>query len=124
MQVARNHPRCGVCSVKLVKNGTTSAGHTRWRCRACGASCVRSRADVTWRAQLTAFIDWLLGAASQRSHGGGTERSFRDGTGWCWNIEVPQPTVSGEVYPTIMLDGTYMQGWCLLIAFSGKRVLG
>lgn len=23
-----------------------------------------------------------------------------------------------------MLDGTYLQGWCLLIAFSGQHVLG
>lgn len=85
---------------------------------------MRSRIDVTRRAQLTSFIDWLLSPVSQRHHGGGTGRSFRATTGWCWNIEVPQPTVTGEVYPTVMLDGTYLQGWCLLIAFSGQHVLG
>ena len=96
----------------------------RWRCKACGASCVRSRIDVTRRAQLAWFVDWLLGTASQRSRGGGTGRSFRASTRWCWNIEVPQPTLTGEVLPTVMLDGTYFQGWCLLIAFSGSHVLG
>ena len=124
MQVARNYPRCGVCGAKLVRNGTTSAGRVRWRCKACGASCVRSRVDVTRRAQLAWFVDWLLGTASQRSRGGGTGRSFRASTRWCWNIEVPQPTLTGEVLPTVMLDGTYFQGWCLLIAFSGSHVLG
>ncbi|MGQ7785744.1 transposase-like zinc-binding domain-containing protein, partial [Nesterenkonia sp. K-15-9-6] len=27
-----NQPVCGVCGTKLVKNGKTSAGRTRWRC--------------------------------------------------------------------------------------------
>lgn len=123
MQVARNHPRCGVCGTKLVKNGTTSAGRTRWRCKACGASTVRSRVDVTRRAQLDRFVGWLLNPSPQCSLGG-TGRSFRASTAWCWNVEVPQPTVTGEVLPTVMLDGTYLQGWCLLIAFSGQHVLG
>lgn len=123
MQVARNYPLCGVCGAKMVKNGRTSAGRTRWRCRACGASSVQRRGDVTRRAQLDRFIDWVLGSASQRSLGG-TGRSFRASTAWCWNIEIPQPRVTGEVLDSVMLDGTYLQGWCLLIAFSGDHVLG
>ncbi|MGB3886413.1 transposase-like zinc-binding domain-containing protein, partial [Gordonia sp. (in: high G+C Gram-positive bacteria)] len=38
MSGSRNSPVCGVCANKLVKNGTTSAGRTRWRCKHCGAS--------------------------------------------------------------------------------------
>lgn len=123
MQVARNHPRCGVCGAKLVKNGTTSAGRTRWRCKACGASTVQRRGDVTRRAELDRFVGWVLSSAPQRSLGG-TGRSFRASTAWCWNIEVIQPITTGEILPTVMLDGTYLQGWCLLIAFSGQHVLG
>lgn len=123
MQVARNHPCCGVCGKKLVKNGTTSAGRTRWRCKACGASTVRSRVDVTRRAELASFVDWILGPTPQRSRGG-TGRSFRASTAWCWNVAVPQPVTTGEVFDWVMLDGTYLQGWCLLIAFAGKHVLG
>lgn len=123
MQVARNRPRCEVCDAKLVKNGTTTAGRTRWRCKACGASAVRNRVDLTRRAQLDAFIDWVLGSAPQRSFGG-TGRSFRATTRWCWNILVAQPSVTGEVFSTVMLDGTYLQGWCLLIAYNGRHVLG
>lgn len=33
-----NQPRCEACADKLVKNGATSAGRTRWRCRRCAAS--------------------------------------------------------------------------------------
>ncbi len=85
---------------------------------------VRHRVDVTRRAELAAFIQWVLGPASQRRRGGGTGRSFRASTTWCWNIEVPQPVVTGEVFPVVMLDGTYLQGWCLLIAYNGTHVLG
>ncbi|WP_416375677.1 transposase-like zinc-binding domain-containing protein, partial [Neomicrococcus lactis] len=36
MPVASHRPRCGVCDCVLVKNGKTSAGRTRWRCKSCG----------------------------------------------------------------------------------------
>lgn len=122
MQVARNHPRCGVCGSKLVKNGRTTAGRTRWRCKNCGASATQSRPDITRKAELTAFHQWLLGTASQRSLDGGTGRSFRATTAWCWNIPVPHPLPTGEVDQVLMVDGTYLQGWCLLIASNGHHV--
>ena len=34
-------------------------GRTRWRCKTCGASTVRRRVDVTRRAHLALFINWL-----------------------------------------------------------------
>lgn len=124
MQVARNHPWCGVCGSKLVKNGVTSSGRTRWRCKTCGASSTQSRPDITHRAELTAFHQWVLGSASQRSLDGGTGRSFRSSTSWCWRIRVPRPVVTGEIDRVLMLDGTYLQDWCLLIAFTGQYVRG
>jgi len=36
---------------------------------------------------------------------------------------VPQPVVTGEIYGQIIVDGTYFQGWCLLIAHNGKHVI-
>lgn len=122
MQVARNHPRCGVCGSKLVKNGKTTTGRTRWRCKTCGASATQSRPDITRKAELTAFHQWLLGNASQRSLDSGTGRSFRATTTWCWNIQVPHPSPTGEVDEVLMVDGTYLQGWCLLIASNGTHV--
>lgn len=49
---------------------------------------------------------------------------MRATTAWCWNIQVPQPAVTGEILASVMLDGTYFQGWCLLIAYCGQHVLG
>ncbi|WP_328821739.1 IS1249 family transposase [Nesterenkonia haasae] len=120
----RNHPLCDVCGTKLVKNRTTSAGRTRWRCKHCGASATQSRPDVTRRADLEAFLNWLPGKDSQRQADGGTGRSFRARIAWCWDIEVPQPTPTGEVHRQIIVDGTYFQGWCVLIAFTGSHVIG
>jgi hypothetical protein len=51
-------------------------------------------------------------------------RSFRRKTAWCWDIEVPQPEPTGEVHRQIIVDGTYLQGWCVLIAHNGSHVIG
>ncbi|EFM44486.1 hypothetical protein HMPREF0277_0463 [Corynebacterium accolens ATCC 49726] len=42
----KNRPRC-YCGGDTKRNGTTSKGTTRWRCKACGASVNKSRPDVT-----------------------------------------------------------------------------
>ncbi|WP_436627492.1 IS1/IS1595 family N-terminal zinc-binding domain-containing protein [Brevibacterium renqingii] len=63
MSNPRNHPTCGVCANKLVKNGKTSTGRTRWRCQPCGASTTQARADITRKAVFQAFLNWLLGTA-------------------------------------------------------------
>ena len=121
MSNPRNHPHCGVCENRLVKNGKTSAGRTRWRCKLCGASTTRTRTDITRKAEFTSFIDWLT---STRSRGdfATSARTFNRHTQWCWNVA---PTVSptGEIHDQIMLDGTYFNGWCVLIAHTGEHVI-
>lgn len=79
---------------------------------------------MTAKAQLNEFIGWLLGKDSQRVADGGTGRSFRARTSWCWQIDVPQSAPTGEVHRQIIVDGTYFQDWCVLIAFDGTHVLG
>lgn len=106
-----------------MKNGTTSAGRTRWRCRTCGASTTQHRPDITRRAQLTAFHTWILGTTPQGTSLS-TRRQFRRDTSWCWNIPVPQPINTGEIHDVLMIDGTYLQGWRLLIAYTGTHVTG
>lgn len=117
----RNHPRCGVCANKLVKNGKTTAGRTRWRCKHCGASTTQSRIDITRKAEFTDFLTWLTGTTRQ---GGTTEsgRTFRHRVAWCWNVR-PTITPTGETHDQIMLDGTYFNGWCVLIAHTGGHVI-
>lgn len=111
-----------LCGGRLKKNGTTSAGRTRWRCTACGSSSTRTRPDVTRRAQLERFRGWLLGKATQ-SETGTSARTFRRDHAWCWNV-VPETTVTGEVYDEIQIDGIYLDaGWCCLIAITSGKVI-
>ena len=122
MSGPRNSPTCGVCGHKLVKNGTTSAGRTRWRCKSCGASATRSRPDITRKAELDKFLAWLLQGRAPTDLSS-SARTFRRETRWCWNIQVPLPAPTTEPHTLLMLDGTYFQCWCLLIAFDGQYVV-
>lgn len=122
MSDARNAPTCGVCDRKLVKNGTTSAGRTRWRCKNCGASSTQTRPDITRKAQLDRFHSWLLNNRPQTEMSP-SARTFRRETAWCWNIKVPPPPPPADPAPILLLDGTYFQKWCLLIAFDGRHVV-
>ena len=68
------------------------------------------------------FHSWLLGAGSRIERG--LSRADRRDMAWCWNVPVPSPEVTGEVYVALMADGTYFQDWCLIVAFNGKHVIG
>ncbi|MGW0018563.1 IS1249 family transposase [Rhodococcus sp. NPDC003382] len=122
MSATRNSPLCGVCGAKLVKNGTTTAGRTRWRCKTCGASTTQSRPDITRKAQLNAFRAWLLDGHTP-TQVASSARTFRRDTSWCWNIEIPPPTPAPTPADLVILDGTYFQSWCLLIATDGHHVI-
>lgn len=115
---------CIICHSRLKKNGTTSKGTQRWRCITCNASTVFKREDTTARNQLTGFVTWLMSKHSQAEFGGGTGRTFRHQTAWCWNVH-PYLHHTGEVFDEIQVDGIYLrQGWCLLIAIAHGRVIG
>ena len=122
MALPANRALCQVCAHPLVRNGTTSAGRTRWRCKHCGASTTRTRTEITAAAQMNAFHNWLLGRSTQSAHGG-TGRSFRAATAWCWNITVPPIEPTGLIADQVMIDGTYFNGWCVLIAFNTTHVI-
>lgn len=72
---------------------------------------------------MVAFVAWLLGKTAQKDLPG-SERSFRRRIAWCWNIPVPQPAVTGEIYRQIIVDGTYFSSWCVLVAHNGRHVIG
>lgn len=48
--------------------------------------------------------------------------TFRRRTAWCWNV-TPTIVPTGEIHHQIMLDGTYFNGWCVLIAHTGCHVI-
>lgn len=107
---------CGVCGRKLKKNGTNSAGRSRWRCPDCGTSSLRRRPDVTRKADFERFLKWLLGSSGQGAVGDASARSFRRDTAWCWNVE-PVTPVTGEIYDELQVEGVYLSSnWCCLIA--------
>ena len=48
----------------MKRNGTTSNGTTRWRCKICGASLTKQRSDITNAALFRAFIQHLTAGTS------------------------------------------------------------
>jgi hypothetical protein len=118
---------CVLCGGTLKRNGKTTAGSTRWRCKDCGASksVRRPRPDVARRHDLEAFLRWLLGKESQAQVDGTTTgRTLRRRIAWCWNV-VPQVPATGQIHDEVQLDGIYLSGgWCCLIAIAGGHVIG
>ena len=114
--------RCLLCDTKLVKNGKTAAGTQRWKCPTCGASSTRTREDVTRKHQLEKFLAWLLGKNSQTQSAGKQHRStFSRHTAWCWRVspELPKVTIPPKY---VIIDGTYIGSWCLLIATDERQI--
>lgn len=69
------------------------------------------------------FIKWLLEGYSVNQLGI-AKTSFTTKTAWCWQIEVPKPQVTGEIYDQILLDGIYLPyNWCLITATNGKQII-
>jgi hypothetical protein len=118
------HPgTCELCGGRLKRNGTTSAGRTRWRCTGCGASSTKARPDRTRRAEFDAFLTWLLGPVGQAAASAMSARTFRRKTAWCWLVE-PTITITGEIYDEIQIDGIYLSSkWCCLIALARGKVI-
>ena len=54
--------KCPSCGQPMKRNGKTSAGTQRWRCKSCGASATHS--NDTAARELEAFLGWLLGKGS------------------------------------------------------------
>lgn len=78
---------------------------------------------MTHRAELDAFLGWLLGSGTQAATALGSGRSFRRRTEWCWRVE-PQLPVTGEVYDEVQVDGMYLRSnWCILIASHRGQVI-
>src|SRR5690606_31778923 len=48
--------------------------------------------------------------------GTATGRTFRRDTAWCWDIQ-PRLGPAETIYHAVMVDGIWIGGWCLLIAF-------
>ncbi|MFZ8326789.1 hypothetical protein ACO1LK_13805, partial [Staphylococcus aureus] len=49
--------------------------------------------------------------------GSRSARAFRRDIAWCWDLE-PRLPVTGEVHEVILVDGIWIETWCLLIALT------
>ena len=103
----------------LKRNGVRN-GKVRWRCTKCTASHTRVRPDITRNADFDVFLAYVLGKNSQAQvDGTATGRTFRRRIKWCWDVPVPKPEPTGEIYEQLFLDGKRMPyGWVLLTAVN------
>lgn len=83
---------------------------------------MRRRPDVTGRAALAVFVNWVIGKATQiELDGTTTGRSFRRKIAWCWQVQPQLPIVS-TVPEFVTVDGIWIHGWCLLVAIDEHNI--
>ena len=112
----------------MKRNGTTTKGTTRWRCKQCGASRTKHRPDITNTAAFTQFINHCTTGTSLTTiahHAGCSPRTLQRRFTTFWLIDTPDPTTghTGRIYDQIFLDGTYTAAGCLIIAATVDHVI-
>ena len=113
-----NNPKCGACDAAMRRNGKTSSGAQRWRCKSCGASTTH-RIDRSAK-ELAAFLRWLFSNRRQEDFGR-SSRTFRRKAAKFWGIW-PLPSCTGEVHDVVFLDGIWVSGLVVLIACTREHV--
>lgn len=112
--------KCPSCGSQMKRNGKTSAGTQRWRCRACGASDVHKYDNEA--KELSCFLGWLLSKDTQLEMPG-QGRSFRRHAERFWPLW-PMPEVVDEIHRVVYVDGIYIaRDLVVLIACSDDHVL-
>lgn len=115
-----NNPRCGACGGSTKRNGTTSSGRRRFRCKRCGSS--QTRPIDTAAKRLSLFVRWLLSKATQ-SEMGYSRSSFKRRTSEFWRIWPISPA-TGEVHDVVFLDGIWLgRDMVVLIACTREHVV-
>lgn len=108
----------------MQKRGKNAQGKQRWLCTNCNQSRSLGHETQAQSRVLDRFVTWLLGKQSQAELPTGfTDRTWRNQTTWCWDI-IPKPTLSGEVYPILLLDGIRIGSLVCLIARTPDYVVG
>jgi len=107
----------------MKRNGTTTAGKVRWRCKStdCGAS--KTRVNDTTTKDFATFLAWLFSKRSQAEMPGGG-RTFRRKTRQFWDLWPMAPLID-EIFPVIYVDGIHLgRKAVVLIARNDTHVLG
>jgi len=112
---------CKACHNKLKQRGKTAAGTQRWYCHVCRQSFTMPRPDLSRIFVFESFYSWLLGKDAQIELGG-SARTFRDQTSWCWSIPTPV-VLTGEVHHAVIIDGIRVGSQVCLIARTTEYVI-
>lgn len=113
--------KCPSCGCDMKRNGKTSAGAQRWRCKACGASATH-RIDSSAKL-LESFLAWLFSKQRQVDMPG-QGRTFRRQTARFWKLW-PIPEADGVVHRVIYVDGIYLaRNLVVLVACTDSHVVG
>ena len=112
----------------MKKNGTTTKGTTRWRCKNpdCGSSTTYRRPDLTKTRDFKAFHRYVTSTRSltEIACDAGVSRWTLDRRfESLWLIDVPNTPDPNRVYDQIFIDGTYTDAGCLLVAASYDHVI-
>ena len=109
-----DNPICSACGSTMKRNGHTSSGATRWRCKGCGASLTHRIDNAAKR--LAEFLDWLMGKGAQADLPG-EGRTFRRRTSEFWSIW-PIAPYTGEVFDVVFLDGLWVGRDAVVLMWS------
>ncbi|EFV32110.1 type-2 histone deacetylase 1, partial [Eggerthella sp. 1_3_56FAA] len=112
---------CPACGGDTKRNGKTSSGATRWRCKACGASTTQRYDNEPKLLEL--FLRWLLSKKTQGEFGM-PGRTFRHLTNKFWDLW-PVAPVCDEVHHVVEVDGLWLgRDVVIMIACTEKHVIG
>ncbi|WP_129914840.1 IS1 family transposase, partial [Bifidobacterium pseudolongum] len=116
-------PLCPRCGGKMKRNGTSSAGRARWRCKDPGCGSSRTRGYGTAARDVRGFIDWLLSADTQEQRHV-SARTLRRRNELGWSLWPPCP-MDGQVHDVVHLDGIHLgRNAVVPVAWGDGHVLG
>ncbi len=116
-------PLCPKCGKTMKKNGKTSAGRTRWRCKNLGCGVSYTSPYDRRAMDLEASLRWLFSKESQTEHAL-PARTLRRRNELMWSLWPPVPFID-EIYDVVHLDGIHLhRDAVVLIAVASGRVIG
>lgn len=126
--MTKNHPLCPVCHELMERNGFTSKGTQRWRCKSttCGASTTKQRRDKRLAADFKRFITHVTGQQSMDTIAcavGISRRCLSTRFRTFWYIPTPDPVDPHRIFEQLFIDGTHLSAGCLLIASTKNHIV-
>lgn len=119
-ELAMKSAKCPFCGSEMKRNGKTSSGKQRWRCKNCGSS--KTHQIDNEAKQLKIFLSWLLTSKRQFDMPG-QGRSFRRLASRFWRCW-PLPRFVDEIHRVVYVDGIYIaRNIVILIACSDSHIL-